>query len=44
MQHIEVIVFAELFDLREERTESLWMSSFSHIAMNWKNVRRIDEK
>jgi hypothetical protein len=34
MQHIEMIVFAKLLDLVEERTEGLWVFSPGHIAID----------
>jgi hypothetical protein len=40
MQHIEVVEFAELLDLREEWTDCLWVSSPCDIAVDWKDVRR----
>jgi len=34
-----VVVFAELLDLREERTEDLWVVSLGHIAIDWNDMR-----
>jgi len=34
MQNIKMVVFAELLDLREERTEGLRVSSLGHIAID----------